>query len=80
MTVYPTYPDSARQAGVQGPVMVYAHVCACGEVTETCITQSIPMLDSAAAGAVRRWIYKPALTAGEPVAVWLGVPVKFSLH
>jgi outer membrane biosynthesis protein TonB len=38
------------------------------------------MLDSAAAGAVRQWVFKPALSEGEPVAVWVGVPFKFSLH
>lgn len=80
LRVSPSYPDLAREAGVQGTVMVQAHVCACGEVSETRIVQSISMLDSAAAGAVRQWIFKPGLSAGEPVAVWVSVPVKFSLH
>ena len=78
--VTPSYPDSARVAGVDGTVMVQAHVCACGEVMETSVVKSIPMLDAAAVAAVRQWIFKPALTQGEPVAVWVGVPVKFSLH
>ena len=78
--VTPSYPDSAREAGVDGTVMVQARVCACGEVDETRIVKSVPMLDAAAAAAVRQWIFKPALTKGEPVAVWVGVPVKFSLH
>jgi protein TonB len=78
--VSPVYPDLAREAGVDGTVMVQARVCACGEVDSTSVVKSIPMLDSAAVTAVRRWIFKPALTAGEPVAVWVGIPVKFSLH
>jgi protein TonB len=78
--VSPSYPDLAREAGVDGTVMVQAHVCACGEVAETRIQRSIPMLDSAATTAVRQWIFKPALSNGEPVAVWVGVPVRFSLH
>ena len=78
--VTPHYPDSARVAGVDGTVMVQAHVCACGQVGETRIVRSIPLLDAAAATAVRQWVWKPALTAGEPVAVWVGVPVRFSLH
>jgi len=78
-TVDPIYPDIAREAGVDGLVMVLAHVCACGEVTETRIVKSIPLLDSAAEEAVRKWLFKPALTGGEPVAVWVGVPVKFTL-
>jgi protein TonB len=78
--VTPSYPDSARQAGVDGTVMVQAHVCACGEVDETRVVKSIPLLDAAATAAVSQWIFKPALSNGEPVAVWVGVPVKFSLH
>jgi len=27
--------------------------------------------------AVRKWIYKPARIAGEPVAAWVDVPVDF---
>jgi TonB family protein len=78
--VYPIYPDSARDAGVDGIVVVQALVCACGEVSETRVIKSIPMLDKAATDAVRKWIFKPATSAGEPVAVWVGVPCKFSLH
>jgi len=78
--VLPSYPDSAREAGVQGTVMVSAHVCACGEVEDTRILASVPMLDAAAAAAVRQWIFKPGLRSGEPVAVWVSVPCKFSLH
>ena len=78
--VNPTYPDSAREAGVDGLVMVQARVCACGEVDSTRIVKSIPMLDAAATAAVRQWLFKPGTSNGEPVAVWVGVPVRFSLH
>ena len=78
--VPPIYPDLAREAGVDGTVMVQAHVCACGEIDSTSIVKSVPMLDEAASAAVRQWIFKPALSNGEPQAVWVGVPVKFSLH
>lgn len=78
--VNPIYPDSARNAGVDGLVMVQALVCACGEVSETRVVKSIPLLDRAATEAVRQWIFKPATSGGEPVAVWVGVPCKFSLH
>ena len=78
--VTPHYPDSARIAGVDGTVLVQARVCACGEVGETRVANSIPLLDAAATAAIRQWIFKPALTHGEPVAVWVVVPVRFSLH
>ena len=78
--VPPAYPDPARQAGVDGTVVLEALVCACGEVSEVVVAQSIPMLDEAAITAVRAWLFQPALRAGEPVATWVTVPVKFSLH
>ena len=78
--VPPVYPDLAREAGVDGTVSVQALVCACGEVFDVRVVHSIPMLDDAAKDAVRQWIFKPALSAGEPVAVWVGIPVRFALH
>jgi len=78
--VPPNYPDAAREAGVEGTVSVMAQVCACGEVADTRIVKSIPLLDAAAVAAVRQWIFIPALSNGEPVAVWVVIPVRFSLH
>ncbi|SRR5258706_1597467 len=76
----PTYPDLARENGVQGTVMVQALVTQYGNVADTRITGSIPGLDEVAAAAVRQWRFKPAMAKGVPVAVWVAVPVKFSLH
>jgi len=49
-------------------------------VVDTKVVKSIPMLDAAAVACVRQWIFKPALSKGQPVSVWVAVPVKFSLH
>ncbi|HEY6195139.1 MAG TPA: energy transducer TonB [Candidatus Eisenbacteria bacterium] len=78
--VPPTYPDDARRAGVDGVVMVQALVTRDGTVADVRVVKSIPMLDAAAAAAVRQWRFKPATSKGEPVAVWVGIPVKFTLH
>jgi protein TonB len=78
--VPPSYPDPAREAGVEGTVVLEALVCACGEVSEIEVARSIPMLDEAAIAAVRAWYFEPALRADEPVATWVTIPVKFSLH
>jgi len=78
--VPPSYPDSAREAGVDGTVVVNALVCADGQIIETWIASSIPLLDGAAADAVRKWVFLPARKDGQPIAVWVAVPVKFSLH
>jgi protein TonB len=78
--VPPSYPQLAIEAGVDGTVMLQAHVCACGEISEVRVIKSIPMLDQAAIDAVRQWYFRPALRNGEAMAVWVGIPVKFSLH
>jgi protein TonB len=76
----PTYPDIAREAGVDGIVMVQALVGKDGKVKDTKVVKSIPMLDAAATSAVKQWVFKPALSNNKPVAVWVAVPVKFTLH
>jgi len=78
--VNPVYPDLAREAGVDGTVNVQALVGKDGRVKDVRVVKSIPMLDDAAKSAVRQWVFKPALSNNKPVAVWVGVPVKFSLH
>ena len=50
-----------------------------GNVRETKIVKSIPELDAAAEAAVRQWKFKPAISKGRPVPIWVAVPVKFSL-
>jgi len=65
---------------VDGTVMVQALVGKDGKVKDVRVVKSIPMLDQAAESAVRQWVFKPALSNNKPVAVWVGVPVKFSLH
>src|SRR6266850_5009394 len=76
----PVYPDLAREAGVDGTVLVQALVGKDGKVKDTRIVKSIAMLDGAAEAAVKQWVCKPALSNNKPVAVWVAVPVKFTLH
>ena len=78
--VPPVYPESARSRGITGSVMVQAQVRRDGTVGDVCIVKSIPALDAAAAACVKRWRFKPAKVEGNPVAVWVGVPVHFELH
>jgi TonB family protein len=78
--VPPMYPDDARESKVQGVVVVQALVIEDGSVADCRIVSSIPLLDEAAIAAVRQWRFKPALTAGKPVAVWVAVPIRFSLQ
>jgi TonB family protein len=76
----PAYPEMARQAGMEGTVMVRALVGKDGKVQKAFVTESLPMLDDAAVASVRGAIFKPALQQHKPVAVWVQVPMRFTLR
>jgi TonB family protein len=78
--VPPTYPEWARKKGVEGTVMVQVLVGKDGLVKDARVVASIPELDDYAKGADRQWRFRPATSKGQPIAVWVAVPVKFSLH
>lgn len=78
--VAPVYPPAARDAKIEGAVIVQALVGKDGRVKDTHVVHSVAGLDDAAVEAVRQWVFEPARTAGKPVAVWVAVPVRFSLH
>lgn len=78
--VAPVYPEAARRAGIQGTVTVQALVGTDGVVRDARVVDGIPALDAAALQAVRQWRFEPARAGGKPVAVWVSVPVRFSLH
>jgi len=76
----PLYPDIAKEAGVEGTVLVRVLVGDDGFVKDMFIIQSIPMLDEAAAEAAWTAVFKPALQKDRPVAVWMVIPINFSLR
>ena len=75
--VKPVYPGRALAAGLEGKVVVHALVDRKGRVIETRVMQSDPTFDAAAVKAVRQWRFKPARSNGQPVAVWVAVPIRF---
>lgn len=76
----PIYPEMARQAEVEGTVVIRALVGKDGQVKSAIVTASIPMLDEAALAAVRLAVFKPALQQQRPVAVWVQIPMRFRLQ
>jgi protein TonB len=80
--VKPSYPTSARRAGIQGTTLLAVFVGADGRVGEVVVRQSAghPDLDEAAAAAVRRWRFEAARRGDEPVAIWVLLPVEFKLR
>jgi TonB family protein len=78
-TIVPAYPPLARQAHVQGSVILDADISKDGTVEALRVVSGHPMLISAALDAVKQWRYKPYLVKGEPVPVNTDVVVNFAL-
>jgi periplasmic protein TonB len=77
--VTPNYPPLARQARIQGQVVLQAEISKEGTIQNLQLISGHPMLAPAAIEAVKQWRYKPYLLNGEPVAVETQVMVNFSL-
>ena len=77
--VQPTYPPLARQARIQGSVILRAQISKDGSIEGLTLVSGHPMLAPAAIEAVKQWKYKPYLLNGEPVEVDTEVQVNFTL-
>ncbi len=77
--VPPVYPKIARQARVEGMVVLGVRTDAKGRVTEVTVLRSIPLLDQAAVDAVRQWIYEPFISEGKATPVIFSVTAIFKL-
>ena len=77
--VDPVYPPLARQARVEGQVILQLQISKSGDIEDIRLVSGHPMLAPAAIEAVRKWKYKPFLLNGEPVPVETKVTVSFTL-
>jgi len=77
--VVPVYPPLARQAHVQGEVVVDADISKDGAVETLRTLSGHPLLVPAAIDAVKQWHYKPYLLNGEPIPVETQITVNFTL-
>ncbi len=79
--VRPVYPDSMRQAGIEGVVPMEAIIAQDGTVQSVRVlsAQVHPDLAIAATDAVRQWRFDPTLLNGVPVEVAMTVTVQFKL-
>jgi len=75
----PTYPTLAKQARVQGEVVLSAVIDTNGQIQNLQLVSGHPMLVPAAIAAVKQWRYKPYLLNGQPVEVETTITVIFNL-
>jgi protein TonB len=77
--VTPQYPPLAKQARIQGVVVLQALIGKDGSIQNLHVVSGHPMLTNAALEAVKEWKYKPYYLNGEPVEVGTTINVNFSL-
>jgi protein TonB len=75
----PNYPPLARQARIQGTVVLHAVIGKDGAIENLTLVSGHPMLAPAAIEAVKQWKYRPYLLNGEPVEVDTEIQVNFTL-
>lgn len=77
--IEPAYPEIARQAHIQGTVILEATTDSYGRVAGVKVLRSVPLLDEAAVDAVRQWLYEPMVVNGRPRGVVFTVTLRFEL-
>lgn len=77
--IQPPYPPLARQARIQGQVVLQAEISKGGDIENLRLISGHPMLAPAAIEAVKQWKYRPYILNGEPVEVETQITVIFSL-
>lgn len=77
--VDPVYPQLARNARIQGPVVLDAFISKEGTMERLRLISGHPMLMPAALQAVSQWRYKPYILNGEAIEVETQITVNFVL-
>jgi len=76
----PQYTEEAREAGIEGTVILLIEIGRDGAVEQVTVKKSLDSgLDLNAAQAVRQWKFEPGRKAGKPVRVRATVEVNFRL-
>jgi TonB family protein len=77
--VNPEYPADAKDAGIEGVVVVETVVDREGKVSSTKILRSVPELDQAAIDAIVQWEFEPTYVKGKPVSIRMTITINFTL-
>lgn len=77
--VTPKYPPEAKQAHIEGKVVLDAIISKTGEVDRLRVVSGPKELQQSALDAVRQWTYTPVLLNGAPVEVETTINVNYTL-
>ena len=79
--IEPKYTDEAKDAKLQGKVVLKVVIGSSGRVTESTVVEGLDAgLDHNAQDALAQWVFKPGTKKGEPVAVQAMIEVNFRLR
>ncbi len=74
------YPQSIREAGIEGKVVARTLISADGKVKQVMVVEPLnPELDQIVTNAIKRTLFEPATRKGKPEEVWIAIPFVFSL-
>ncbi|MEP6538722.1 MAG: M56 family metallopeptidase [Bryobacteraceae bacterium] len=77
----PAYTQEARDAGIEGTVMLAIEIDKEGRVRRAEVVRGLDTgLDQSAMDSIRTWVFEPARKAGKPVIVAARVEVNFRLQ
>jgi len=77
--VQPEYPPLAKQARIQGTVLLHAVIDREGKIEDLQVLGGHPLLVETALKAVQQWRYRPYYLDGEPVEVETQITIHFTL-
>jgi protein TonB len=77
--VEPVYPGLAAKSRVEGVVILEVLVDSRGVPSKVNVLKSVPLLESAAIDAVRKWRWNAYRLSDRPVPFWVTVTVSFRL-
>ena len=78
--VAPVYPPLARQARIQGTVIIGVVINQSGDIASVQLISGHAMLAPAAIEAVKQWKYQPCLVDGQAVEAETKIQVTFTLR
>jgi len=76
----PNYTQEARDAKIEGAVLLSAVIGADGSISDASVIRSLDKgLDRNAVEAIESWVFEPATKDGQPVPVGVKIEVNFRL-
>lgn len=78
--VRPTYPKEAKEKSLEGAVVMDILVDDKGKVRQVSVIEGEPLFRAGAVEAMKKFLFRPAMLEGRPVAVRIRYTLKFQLE